>query len=359
MKNDEEFFIPYSGIYIQEFYTYRRYASIYGLQKQFATPSLFYLFDLVFETADTELILIEAMPNIEFLKDLLKLYLKEKNRLLILEINEIEPEKIPNSKFYQCYGYSGAWYPTTSSIVNSKDTVRRMKGWIKEILKSEYNDRENCCIGIIKPKRVMIDDLIDKKEFPNVKYLNFGNLRGLNKLEKCNPLFVIGSYNINKKDLLKEYKLWFKFLPEDITTYQEKRYKYNNDKLDNFRSMFEEEEQFHAVFRSRALTYDREVYCFGLIPREIDNLFEVEEIRFGRKNKRYTEEKTIFVLDKIHSLGGIIREKKMRELLTEKFSIKDETARRILKEIVEKNEQLKFIRYSIGRNKPKAIILSL
>ena len=67
--------------------------------------------------------------------------------------------------------------------------------------------------------------------------------------------------------------------------------------------------------------------------------------------------KKIFILDTIHSRNGIILEKNMRALLAENFSIKNETARRILKEIVEKNDNLKFIRYAEGRNIPKAIKL--
>jgi len=94
-----------------------------------------------------------------------------------------------------------------------------------------------------------------------------------------------------------------------------------------------------------------------LIPKEIYDLFEVEEIRFGRENKYYTEEKKIFILDTIHSRNGIILEKTVRALLAENFLIKNETARRILKEIVEKNDNLKFIRYAEGRNIPKAIKL--
>lgn len=367
----DNFIIPYSNFNFYGVESYKKYADIYGMLKQFATANLFPIFDYMFKYTDMDaeiddvphVILIEAMPNEKFLQDIVDMYFKETGNIIHLDFEYIKPEIIPDSTFYRCATYEGNWYPSTRSIVESESTRAKIKEHIQQILDAYYNGGDSCKIGLMFPKKCKLEDFIDTTRYKDVLNLRFGNQRGKNELEYCNPYFVIGTYLINKNEIENDYFLWFKEYPESSDSYQEEkkksRFRFVDSKLDNFRSMFEEEEQYHAVFRSRSLTYKRQVFCFGIIPEEMEKIFGADKIinlTFGRKVKYEDNERIEFIYDIVEKHKGIIPEKEVRKIMMNTYNIKDNTARRIIKEIVEESDYIDFGLIKIGRNKPKHIV---
>jgi|GEM_PF-6460213 len=264
----------------EELRAYYHYAKIYDMKDKFATPYLFYLFDYVFEYPKTQLIIIEALPQtLRFLNMLAERYRYETRQMIVFKCREIKFQgQLPKSVIYRCHGDKTAWYPTTSSITTSNITRRAIIERIKAIINS-WNGKE--LPGFIVPKSVKNEF---QREFPNAKILTFGDLRGKNELEYNNPLFVVGTYNIERKDILDEFSLWFPNLEASISDelVDDKphggRYEYKDEQLDFFRWLKEDYEQYQAVMRCRPLNYPRTIYHFGIVPKEIPEEIKIENL---------------------------------------------------------------------------------
>jgi len=78
--------------------TYCKLARVHGYQEQFATPALFYLFDYVVEKQkegkEVKLTIIDARPDIDFLKSLAERYYKEKHVIIKFKTDEFEPKLV-------------------------------------------------------------------------------------------------------------------------------------------------------------------------------------------------------------------------------------------------------------------------
>jgi len=274
-KNPNDPMLPRLKIVGEDLRVYRQYARIYGMKKQFARPYLFYLFDYVVANPKTKLIIIEALPKLlEFLKWQAERYEYETGNKIRFECREVKHKPpLPNSVIYRCYGRrTTAWYPTTTSVTTSKKMKQIIIKRIKLILNNLKSQGMEVNPAFVVPKGAEEDF---KAEFPESKILHFGDLRGKNELEFNNPLFVVGTYNIDRKDLLKEFNdLWFPNNPvENDKLVDEKphggRYVYKDERLHYFSWLREGYEQYQAIMRCRPLNYPRKIYHFGEIPEEL------------------------------------------------------------------------------------------
>ena len=330
-----------------EINTYVKQAQVHGFRDRFATPALFPLFDYLFknktEDDEVQLKIIEAIPKMEFLNSLATRYQAEENVTVNFELDEFEPQIVDRcSVVYRYIGKKGAWYPTTSSIKNSFETRYNISKVIAKILEKDYNNDLDLQIGIVKPKDVPWQHFIPKR-FSDVEALNFGDLRGKNSLEKCNVLFVIGTYCINKVNMEQDFSDWYACDPLTMEFVEQKPhgdfYHYKDKAVEILRWMKEDYEMYQAIHRIRPLLKKKQAYVFGLVPKEIslDGL-KVIKIKGGW-------EKTLNKKEWLENYMEIHR-KELAIFVEEKFAVKffisEKWAYREVKKIVKNSEHLIF-----------------
>jgi len=338
---DPNFLIPPA-----EIDTYCKQAQVHGFRDRFATPALFPLFDYVFnsktEDDEAQLKIIEAIPKMEFLNSLATRYQAEENITVNFESDGFEPKFVDRGSIvYRYMGKEDAWYPATSSIKNSSDTRRNISRVIAQILQ-EFHNNLNLKIGIVRPKNVFWEQFVPMG-FTNVKALHFGDLRGKNSLEDCDVLFVIGTYCINKETMEQDFSDWYARDPSTMKVVEKEKhgdfYHYKDKDVEILRWMREDYEMYQAIHRIRPLLAKKQVYVFGVVPKEIskDGL-KVIEIEGGYEKtlnrKKWLEN---YMEIKLEEPAIFVEEKFGKE-----FNISEKWAYREVKKIVANSEHLKF-----------------
>lgn len=341
-RYDKIFLIP-----PMEIDTYCKQAQIHGFRDGFATPALFPLFNHVFEnkTEDDEvqLKIIEAIPKMEFLNSLATRYQAEENVTVIFEPDGFEPKIVDRgSVVYRYIGKKGAWYPTTTSIKESSEIRHNISKVIAEILENDYNNDYDLQIGVITPKSVDGEFFIPRR-FNDIETLTFGNLRGKNILEKCDVLFVIGTYCVNKENMEQEFSDWYARDPLTMELAEQEPhgdfYHYKDKAVEILRWMKEDYEMYQAIHRIRPLLTKKQVYVFGVVPKEIslDGL-KVIKIKGGDFTNKGERE---WLINYVKERGSVF-ERWARDDMTEKFRIKNDTAYKKIRKIVDKYDCLRF-----------------
>ena len=261
---------------------WRKLVDLYCWQKEFSITLLDKIFELSMD-GNREMILVGASLNKRFLEMSADKYERETGNKIIFKFERIKC-KPKNSVIYRfrCATKPNAWYPAITSIVKGIETRNNIRKYIEEILTVFRKHRSLLNVGLIKPKAVHPNSLIDPSKVECIVSLDFGNLRGMNQQENCGILFVVGTYVANVKALQKDFELFFRKEPK-TTEYEKKEgggYRYLDDDLENFRRMVEEEEMYQAIHRIRPALETKEVYVFGLIPEKIHTEFEVKELTY-------------------------------------------------------------------------------
>ena len=341
-RYDKFFLIPPA-----EIETYLKQAEAHGFRDRFATPALFPLFDHVFKTKteddEVQLKIIEAIPKMEFVNSLAVRYQSEENVTVIFEQDEFEPKIVDRgSVIYRYIGKKGAWYPTTSSIKNSFDTRNNIRKVIAEILENDYNNDYDLKIGLVTPKDVVWEQFIPMG-FNDVEVLTFGDLRGKNSLEDRDVLFVIGTYCINKVNMEQDFSDWYARDPLTMEIMEQKPhgdfYHYKDKAVEILRWMKEDYEMYQAIHRNRPLLKKKQAYVFGLVPKEIrEDGLKVIKIKGGHFVNKGEREWLINCVKQ----KGLVFERWARDDMSEEFGIKNDTAYRKIKNIVEKCDCLCF-----------------
>jgi hypothetical protein len=339
---DKIFLIPPAGID-----TYCKQAQLHGFRDRFATPALFPLFDYVFknktEDDEVQLKIIEAIPKMEFLNSLATRYQAEENVTVIFEHDGFEPKTVDRGSVVTRYvGKKGAWYPTTRSIKKSYDTRRNISKVIKHILEKDYKNNFNPKIGLVTPKDVTWKQFIPIG-FDNIDCLTFGDLRGKNSLEDREILFVIGTYCVNKEDMEQDFSDWYARDPLTMEFKELKPhgdyYHYKDKDVEILRWMREDYEMYQAIHRIRPLLKKKQVYVFGVVPKEISRdglkVIKIEGGYFVNKGERD------WLINYVKQKGSVV-ERLVREDMTEEFGIKNDTAYKKIRNIVDKCDCLCF-----------------
>jgi len=265
-----------------------RLVQVYGWQEEFCVPFLMPVFQLALEKG-RRVIIVGAQINKPFLEMFVRCFQKEYGYPITLKYRRMKlNQPLPNSIVYRARSpkYGDAWYPTTTSIVKSKVTRRSIKQRIEGILISQ--EQIPSTIGIIKPKKAPLVDFIPSSAKCSILSLDFGSLRGSNKLEHCDILIIVGTYNVNITALQKDFVKFFHRNPWTIEAVKQLDggYEYVGDSdLENFRMMMEDYEMYQAIHRCRPALYQRKIYVFGLIPREIRDEFQIKDLTFEKFEK--------------------------------------------------------------------------
>ena len=227
----------------------------------------------------------------------------------------------------------------------------------------EPADISKLTVGIIKPKNVDMNDFLTPliQDYVKASSLDFGNLRSSNTLEDCDILFVVGTYNVNIEGLQKAFKKLYHREPWSTEAVKLKLsdggYRYDADPdLENYRRMVEDNEMYQAIHRVRPALRKKKVYVFGVIPEEIFDEFQVEDVTFEKEKIEnvgvmcLVEWKSLekFVMEKIGEEG--IFQYELVNAVYEEFGGNKEVIRRKIKEFVEAHKE----EYeSVGKRTPK------
>lgn len=258
----------------EEFELFHKYCKLYGEQLRFSIPYFFYLFDYLAENNNSQLTVIDAYPNKMFLEELAERYKLEKGKTVSYCWKEIKPDFVDQgSVIVQILpSRHGSWLPTDTSINRSEETRK----WIGDQI-ANYNFKR---LGFVTTKAQF--DNGEKCEFIRPEFrvdrhdiLWFGNQRGSNNLEFCDTVAITGTYVMNAKALVKEFKLFFPNWNGTEELQDSKRhgyyYQYKDEKLENFRTMKDEDELKQAILRARPHLYKKVILCFCIVPDEIKN----------------------------------------------------------------------------------------
>ncbi len=341
--------------------TYCKLAKVHGYQEQFATPMLFYLFDYVYEQKkkgnEVQLTIIDAKPNINFLEILAKRYRLERSITINFEPDNFKPNLVDHGSVVYRVGRKDAWYPIEESIEKNPKIRENIRKRIAELLDYFYNNNFNQKIGVVMKKPSLKKPELKKlsfeeakecnmrrfvpNEFRNVEIETFGNVRGKNSLENCDPLFVIGTYSRNKDNIERDFIHWHAHKPTTLETVENGAhggyYHYVDKELDSFRQQFEEIEMYQAIHRSRLWLSKKQVFVFGIVPTEIMNEgVKVVRIKGGwgmnRQRREWLMEKMKKAKEEIASWT--------RDDMADYFGISEDYAYREIKTIVESSKEL-------------------
>ena len=345
-KSEKTFLID---IDVEEFRIFKRLSNIHGLREQFATPYLFYLFDYVCNNENAYLTIIDALGqntnNEVFMDRLTERYFKETHNGIEPYYKTVEPWKDSDSIIYRCLGKENAWYPTTSSITNSERTRRHIKECINKILETYFKDSSPVSIGLVKPKHAKAEDFFDNLH--NVKSLDWGDLRGMNHLEYCDVLFVVGTYCINHQDAKENFGLTFAREPSTMNLVENRphggRYNYVDPDLEILRWAKEEYEQYQGIMRIRPLNHNTKIFSFGLIPQEIPEEVERgEEIQFFRKGGELEmRNRKDCLYDLLLREKGRVRQSSAVSYMAQEFGLSEKRAWQIVSGIINGDDSLR------------------
>jgi len=140
--------------------------------------------------------------------------------------------------------------------------------------------------------------------------LDFGNLRGSNKLEHCEVLIVIGTYKVNIEALQKDFEKIYHKQPwsTEAVKLSDGGYRCADPDLENFRKMCEDNEMYQAIHRVRPALRQKKIFVFGLIPDEIRMEFEVKDLSFEFERIEENDKKGVMRLVEWRSFEQFLRE---------------------------------------------------
>jgi len=267
-------------------------------------------------------------------------------------------QPLPNSIVYRVRSekYPHAWYPTTTSIVKSRGMRKHLEQRIETILLNQEKELKDLTVGIIKPKNAPLTDFLTTlvKNYCNVLSLDFGNLRGSNKLEYCDILIIVGTYNINITDLQEDFVKFYHRKPWSVQAVKQfdGGYQYVGDSdLENYRRLVEDYEMYQAIHRVRPALRQRKIFVFGLVPREIYDEFQVKDVTFEKNSGVIclSEWKDFdkFVKEKIGEEG--IYQSDLVKVISEEVGIAKENARqRVIKFVDIHSDKYEITEKTIG-----------
>ncbi|MHA1972483.1 MAG: hypothetical protein ACTSW1_05810 [Candidatus Hodarchaeales archaeon] len=269
--SDPVFLKRLNAVSVSDLLDYLKLTRIYGRRDQFAVPLIFQIFE---HAKQTEVTIIDAIPNRQFLDDMAQRYQRE-NPDYSIEYEYLDPlecDAEQNSEVYRVR------LGTRKNAVYSKITLRdprvrnRINAQIEKIIANRFQNKK---IGIISMKE-LVSEFHPRAE----KRAYYANLRGSNLLEDVDVLFVIGTYIPNIEAIQKDFELFYARTPTTLETVKVKGegYVYSDSPLDNFSRMNGEYEMYQALHRCRPALSTKKIFVWGIIPKWIKEEFPVYDL---------------------------------------------------------------------------------
>lgn len=242
-------------------------------------PYVLKAFELV-EDID-QIFLIEAIHDKDLLRRYVELYKAYGGNVDITFISSnIEFEQNHNSVIYRVLSSKYHDRVTYTKVSLKHPEMQKYIKWKNsQLLKYFFGDRlHHITVGLITHKELIYQkDSYNPKLFlpeeVKSKGLHFGNVRGMNKLEDVDILFVIGSYLISPDGLVKEYVDTFHVEPTDTLHHVRGRGYVTTDKdLQRWVDRrVKYEEWYQTIHRARPARRAVPIVIHGLVPDLIKN----------------------------------------------------------------------------------------
>ena len=97
---------------------------------------------------------------------------------------------------------------------------------------------------------------------------HFGNIRGSNRLQFCDILFLIGTYCLPPDNILEKFEEFYLRSPKSIESkkVEGEGYEWQDPELESFSKFFNDAETYQEIHRIRPFLHEVAIYVFGAIP---------------------------------------------------------------------------------------------
>ena len=235
-------------------------------------------------------------------------------------------------------------------------TIRQMIEWF---LVNFHNNDPNLKIGIImwKPKgwrRMSLaeqDKILENKKvfyvserFKDVKAETRYNIRGKNSLADRDVLFIIGTPNISKYQIERDFIFMNGYAPATLETVEGEPHigyhHYVDPELETFRRLREEDESCYEIHMIHPLNSKKIIYAFEEVPKDIEEEVGLSLKKITEKDMRNFERRKWLEEFVQHrgSVVAVVAEEAMVEQFKEIKSL--EWTYRIVRKIVKESEHL-------------------
>jgi hypothetical protein len=332
----------------RDFELYRKLSIRHGYRDQFATPYPFYCFDYINNNKDNRyepsLKIMEAYIQPDCLNILKNRYFQDENIDIHFYDDGFKWElKNYGSTINEWLGRKGSWYPAQESVVKTKSTQEKFQNLIAWRT-SLYTYLKS--IGVIRPMKCELKDLLPKDFNINTLSLYFGNNRGNNLLEKCDMGFVAGSWNVPPESVIKDYQLLTASDPSTVEIIDPNPHgdwhHFKHKGLEAVRFYKEDYEQAQATMRFRPGLHRVEINVMGRVPNLIEEWgFKVNHCKLNRRGDGMKESREEWLIEYVKANNNHVPEKMARDEMADHFTIRLDTAYREIRKIVRYNDHLR------------------
>lgn len=250
---------------------------IYGDREQFYESFHQRIFEY---TTRTITLLIDAFPNTKFLKDQTNLFEQRTGRKMEFKASELPFKRNDLSTVIRVIGRvhgKNFWLPSQSFDKLNRTSTKRH---VTKIMDAIFDTNPEGQPGFISfmsevyrsPDWLSVKQLMRIDDFT----LYYGGLRGQNKLQYCDWIILLGTYQTNKGELLKIHNgLYIDQInidevmnggvksPDGTWTYPD------YPSLENLRQILDDNEMLQAIFRARPLNHNTKIYCICSVPEQM------------------------------------------------------------------------------------------
>lgn len=249
---------------------------IYGDREQYYESFQQRIFEYL---PQTTVVLVEAFPNIKFLKDQTNLYKQRTGIEVGFKTSELPFERNDSSTVVRIIGRVHGkkfWLPS-ESFDKSREITKKH---VARIMEAIFNTHPDGHPGFISFKAELRSptDWFSREQLTRIDdlALYYGGLRGQNKLQHCDWIILLGTYQTNKGELLRMHNgLYIDQIDiEDVMLGGVRRadgvWTYpDHPSLENLRQILDDNEMLQAIFRARPLNHNTKIYCICSVPEQM------------------------------------------------------------------------------------------
>ncbi len=358
----------------EEIKKYVQMARHYGYRNRFATPAFFYIFNYMtaqkLEGKDVKFTLIEAEQPYDLLKVMKERYFKETG-VTINYVDDLsfKPRFVDQNSIVFRLGRKDAWYPKqTVKLEATQKYIKKNLDFMFHYYFGTSTEVEHAVIfqkpekelvkkvGLAKAKKIKAMRFIPE-EYKNVSVETYGNLKGKNTLKNCDVLSNIGTYVIDKTEMIQMVSDWFCCDPNFLVKVKENGkmvtviqtveddshgsyYHYRCRLAEILRKRKEEYEMYQAIHRVRPLLSTKLIFAYSYVPvkkLEKDGI-EVKRLLSFKKIEKHT-----WLEDYVRVHGGKVIRVDAEKAMAERFNINASWAYREVLKIVKKSQKIAII----------------
>jgi hypothetical protein len=203
--------------------------------------------------------------------------------------------------------------------------------------------------GVKETCEFIADVYVEQDSYGNIiNILWYMNQRGSNNLEGYDIIVNVGTFVVNIDALPKLYEQYYRKPPKTIATIESGShggyYHRVDSTFENFRTMFEEDEMYHAQCRGRPHLHPVYILVYGLVDERLrtDPFLHYKESYYGKRGGKMNE-KEEWLLEYVKAHGNHVPEKVARSDMAKKFGINLDTAYRVIRSIAKEYDNFRLV----------------